>query len=503
MTPRVLLLSRLLRISFAALVLLGLAACTGTSEQTAIDRLHLCKGEEGPTDAYCGTVAVYENRETKQGRQINLRIVVLPALSREMKPDPVFFLAGGPGQGAAELARGLRDLFRRVQADRDIVLVDQRGTGKSHPLKCEMDSDSLKEINENDLSGLFRLKKCMQGLDDNADLRLYTTPIAMDDLDDVRAFLGYDKINLYGGSYGTRAALVYLRQHEPHVRSVIIDGVAPPDMRLPLLFARDAQRALDLLLADCEKDEQCRTQYPHLGERLRTLVERLERAPIKTRLVHPRTGVEDDVDVNAQLIVGTIFGALYSPLAASLIPALIERAERSDFQGMLALAMINSGLADNMAIGMQMSVVCAEDFPRITAEDLAQQSKATLFRGHLAESRMKACEFWPKGSVSPEYYEPVQSSVPTLILSGELDPVTPPGWGETAAKTLRNSKHLIAPGTGHGVLGTSCGMRIIHDFIEKGSAEGLDASCLKSLKRPPFFLTPTGPDPNRATASAP
>jgi pimeloyl-ACP methyl ester carboxylesterase len=169
----------------------------------------------------------------------------------------------------------------------------------------------------------------------------------------------------------------------------------------------------------------------------------------------------------------------------------------------LALAMINSGLADNMALGMQLSVVCAEDFPRITPEDIAEQSKATIFRGHLMHARMKACEFWPKGTVPANYYEPVQSSVPALVLSGELDPVTPPGWGEIAAKTLPNSKHFVAPGTGHGVLGTACGMRIIQQFIEQASVEGLDASCLKLLKRPPFFLTPAGPDPTRASASFP
>lgn len=482
------------------LLVVVLAACAGNSQQTAIDRLHPCEGEEGPTDAYCGTLKVYENRETKQGRQLDLRIVVLPALSSDVKPDPVFFLAGGPGQGAAELARGLRELFRRVQSERDIVLVDQRGTGKSHPLKCSVESDTLRDINETDLTGLDRLKKCLQGYD--ADTRLYTTPIAMDDLDDVRTFLGYDKINLYGGSYGTRAALVYLRQHEAHVRTMVIDGVAPPDMRLPLFFARDAQRALDLLVADCGKDPQCNQQYPRLGERLRALVDRLDKAPVKTRLTHPRTGIEDEVTVNGQMIAGTLFGALYAPIAASLIPALIERAERNEFQSMLALAMINSGLADNMAIGMQLSVVCAEDYPRITPADLAEQTKATLFRGYLAEQRMKACEFWPRGAVPANYYEPVHSSVPALVLSGELDPVTPPTWGEIAAKTLPNSKHLIAPGTGHGVLGTGCGMRIIQEFFDEGSAENLETACLKLLKRPPFFLTPAGPDPTRESATS-
>jgi pimeloyl-ACP methyl ester carboxylesterase len=490
--------------SFRALLaasLLITTACARQSQSTALEHLHPCTGDDGPTDAYCGTMSVFENRDARQGRRLELFIIVLPALSRDAKPDPVFFLAGGPGQGAAQLARGLRDVFRRVQADRDIVLVDQRGTGKSNPLDCTSDSESLADINEPDQTGLDRLKKCMSGYD--ADLRLYTTPIAMDDLDEVRRYLGYGKINIYGGSYGTRAALVYLRQHEPTVRSMVIDGVAPPDMRLPLFFARDAQRSLDLLLADCEKDEPCRTKYPNLAGRVRALLDRLDKQPVKTRLIHPRTGVAGDVTVKGGLLAGTLFGALYSPLAASLIPALVERAEHDDFQGMLALALINDGLIDNMSIGMQLSVLCAEDFPRITVEEREREGQSTIFGQHLMETRMKACEFWPKGTVPPSYYDPVQSAVPTLVLSGELDPVTPPNWGALAAKTLSNAKHLIAPGTGHGVLGTGCGMRLIRDFFDRGNADGLDESCLRALKRPPFFLTPAGPDPSRATSWVP
>jgi pimeloyl-ACP methyl ester carboxylesterase len=224
----------------------------------------------------------------------------------------------------------------------------------------------------------------------------------------------------------------------------------------------------------------------------------LEKKPVNARLTHPRTGVTDDVTVKGGLVAGTLFGALYSPLAASLIPAIVERAEQDDFQGMLALALMNDGLTDNMSIGMQLSVLCAEDFPRITPEEREREGNSTMFGEHLMETRMQACEFWPKGTVPADYYEPVQSAVPTLILSGELDPVTPPTWGDLAAKTLSNAKHLIAPGTGHGVLGTGCGMRLIRDFLDRGSVEGLDESCLASLKRPPFFLTPAGPDPSRA-----
>jgi pimeloyl-ACP methyl ester carboxylesterase len=472
---------------------LSLAACSTGDTISALDRLHPCTTADGPVDAYCGTLTVFENRETRQGRTIDLKIIVLPALGNEPQPDPVFFLAGGPGQGAAEMARPLREAFRRVQADRDIVLVDQRGTGKSHPLECRSDENSLASLNEPVEAAMARLRRCAESLD--ADLRLYTTPIAMDDLNDVREYLGYDRINIYGGSYGTRAALVYLRQHEATVRSVILDGVAPPDMRLPLFFARDAQRSLDRLLADCEGTEACRTKYPQLATRVRTLVAALDASPVKVRLTHPRTGIAEDVSVNGEFVVNVMFGALYSPLASSLLPELIARAERHDFQGLLALAMANEGGARNMSIGMQMSVVCAEDYPRITQDQIEQVAKQTVFGTHLLASRMKICEFWPRGEVDPSYYEPVKSNVPVLVLSGDLDPVTPPEWGETVLPHLPNSRHIVVPATGHGAISTGCGMRLLQTFIRTAAFDELDTGCLEVLKRPPFFLSPAGPDP--------
>jgi pimeloyl-ACP methyl ester carboxylesterase len=482
-----------LRYIILVLALAALPACSSGNAATALDRLHPCATAEGPTDAYCGTFKVFENRETRQGRTLDLKIVVLPALGNEPHPDPLFFLAGGPGQGAAEMARPLRDVFRRVQADRDIVLVDQRGTGKSHPLNCKSDDDSLAALNEPIESAMARLRKCMDGLD--ADLRLYTTNIAMDDLNEVREYLGYQKINVYGGSYGTRAALVYLRRHEPTVRSMIIDGVAPPDMRLPLFFARDAQRSLDRLLADCEADEVCRTKYPDLKTRLATLVKALDASPAKVRLTHPRTGIAEDVSVDGEFVVNVLFAALYAPLTSTLLPELIARAERHDFQGLLALAAAGEGGSQNMSIGMQLSVICAEDYPRITRDQIDSAAADTVFSTHLLTARMKACEFWPKGEVDASYYEPVKSAVPTLVLSGDLDPVTPPQWGESVLPHLSNARHIVVPATGHGAIMTGCGMRIAHAFINSASVENLDTSCLHAMKRPPFFLTPAGPDP--------
>lgn len=482
-------------------VVLASVACAPTPTPGGLDRLQPCRSAEGPTDAYCGRVDVFENREANAGRRISLNIVVLPSIGRDAQPDPLFFLAGGPGQGAAKMARQVQALFRSVQRDRDIVLVDQRGTGKSNPLNCRSGDESLRNLTESDEHALGQLRGCLASL--AGDPRFYTTNIAMDDLDDVRAYLGYDRINLYGGSYGTRAALVYLRRHGARVRSMVLDGVAPMDMRLPLFTARDAQRALDRLLTDCQADEPCRTAFPGLADRVRTLLDRLDARPARQHLVHPRSGVGEDVEVTARLVSSIVFRALYSPLMASIVPSLIDRAENGDFQGLLALAFAGEGEGDNMSLGMQLSVICSEDSRRYTPGDLNRETAGTVFGTYLMVGQVKACEFWPKGTVEPAYYEPVVSDVPALVLSGELDPVTPPSWGQSVAEHLENARHITAPGTGHGVIATACGGRLIREFIERGTAEGLDASCMAGIRRPGFFLTPAGPEPapqDRASA---
>ena len=483
----------------AVIALLVTAGCNQSYTTQAIDKLKPCTGYDTPVDAYCGTFKVFENRETRQGRQIDLNIVLLPAVSSEAKRDPLFFLAGGPGQGAARMAKPIGELFRRVKTDRDIVLVDQRGTGHSHPLNCVNDEedDSMKALAETEDQSLARLKACMSNYD--ADLTQYTTTIAMDDLDDVRQYLGYDKINVYGGSYGTRAALVYMRQHGDHLRTVVLDGVAPTFMRLPLFFARDSQRAFDLLIKDCETDAGCSKAYPNLGERARALMQRIEKDPPKVRVTHPRTGVAEDVTIQPRLIANVIIQTLYSPMASALVPAIIAAAEKNDFESMLALSGLGGGGGNDdepgMAIGMQLSVICSEDGPKYTVDDIQREAASTLFGRYVMTMQSRACTFWPRGKVDASFYEPVKSAVPALVLSGEIDPVTPPTWGEQTAATLTNAKHIVIPGTGHTAGGTGCGQRIIKEFIDKASAANLDTSCVAKVKRPAFFLSPAGPDP--------
>ena len=453
-------------------------------------RLHACTSVEGPTDASCGKLQVYENRATGSGRRIYLNIVALPSLAPEPASDPLFFLAGGPGQAAAQMAAEVREIFRPILRYRDIILVDQRGTGKSNPLNCHTESNSLEELTESDNQALARLKKCLAGYD--ADVRFYTTTVAMDDLDDVRQYLGYDRINLYGGSYGTRAALVYVRQHGHHVRSMVLDGVAPTDMRIPLFAARDAQRSLDKLLTDCDADAACRSAQPGLAARVRALLQRLSNSPARVDIMHPRTGIREAVTVDARTFAGILFGALYSPLTASLVPALIARAEQNDFQSLLALAYASESGSDSMSIGMQLSVLCSEDATRLTEEDVDRESAGTVFGLHLLRGQLEACAIWPRGDVDPAFFNPVISEIPALILSGDLDPVTPPGWGDSVAQHLANARHITVPATGHGVVGTPCGQDLIRRFVERGTADDLDVSCVSRVRRPPFFLTPSG-----------
>lgn len=485
------------------LLAVAAASCAPEPQTSAIDRLHECAIEEGPTGTYCGTFEVPENRATGAGRRLALKIVVAPALRREAAADPLFILEGGPGAGAATLAGSRLAMFRRFRTDRDLVFVDQRGTGDSHRLGCDPTADELDELTTDDDRALARLRQCLTQLD--ADPRLYTTPIAMDDLDDVRRFLGYDAINLWGGSYGTRAALVYLRQHEARVRAVVLDGVAPQDMRLPLHTARDAQRALDRLFADCAADASCAAAFPALAADTAALFARLERERPTVRGVHPRTGRAIALPLSRRDAALVVFRALYVPEVASLLPRVLTDAAAGDYQGLLALGFSSAPEGDkrDMAIGMHLSVVCAEDLPRITPADRAVADASGFLGAAMFDAQYAACAFWPRGTLPDDYYAPVSSTRPVLILSGADDPVTPPTWGEHVAPFLPASRHIVVPGAGHITLTRGCVPQLVEVFLRTATVDGLDAECTGTLTRPPFFVTPTGPAATPGKAPVP
>jgi pimeloyl-ACP methyl ester carboxylesterase len=469
-------------------IAVALAGCQGRPA-LAVDRLHPCQLADGPPDAYCGSLPVFEDRVAATGRRIQLKIVVAPALRRDARRDPLFIFEGGPGGGAATLASVRIPMFRRFQVDRDVVLIDQRGTGASNPLDCSADvvDDDIQSLDDYPLD---RYRRCLAGLD--ADPRLYTTAIAMDDVDDVRTFLGYDQINLWGGSYGTRAALVFLQRHEAAVRSVILDGVAPTDMRLPLYAARDAQRALDRLVDDCARERSCAGEFPELSRSIATLWTRLAERP-GFALVHPRTGRVETLTLTARLVGAIVFQTLYSPELSALLPRLITDAAEGRYQGLLALGFTRELPKGAMSDGMFLSVVCAEDLPRIGSADIAREAAGRFFGTTLFDTQVKPCDFWPRSEVPASYYTPVTSTRPVLLFSGDNDPVTPPTWGEQVARTLPNARHFVVPGAGHGTINRGCVPELMARFLADGSARGLDPECLTRVKRPPFFTQYTGP----------
>ena len=471
---------------------LGSSACGGTGP-VALNRLHPCAPREGPVDSYCGTLEVLENPEARAGRTLHLKIIVAPALRRDPQPDPLFVFAGGPGAGAASLASSRLPWFRRVQVERDIVFIDQRGTGESNPLDCPTNEDgpTLSDLVEYPLD---RFHTCLQEVEAKANPRLYTTALAVDDVDAVRRYLGYDQINLWGASYGSRAALVYLTRHEASVRSAVLDSVNPPDAKRPLYWPRDGQRALDRLITDCANDGLCNSRFPDLGRTVEVALARADARPL-VHLQHPRSGLLIEGRISRELVAGIVYQALYTTSTAALLPELLSDAAAGDFQGLLGLALQSGALPKGMmSEGLFLSVVCSEDATRYTRADIVRAAAGTFLGTAAYDTVFKPCIFWPTGKVDPQFYEPVHSAKPVLVLSGAEDPDAPPPWGEYVVKGLTKARHLVVPATGHVTSFRGCVPELIREFIESADSDALDTTCLRRLHRPPFFTSRAGTD---------
>lgn len=454
-------------------------------------------GAEGVSlrlSARCGTLTVPENPDDPAGRQIDLRLAVIPAVSRSPEPDPLFILAGGPGQAATETYVQISGAFQRIHQNRDIVLVDQRGTGGSNPLTCPASETGVDYSADSEDTQRY-LQECLQSLD--ADPAFYTTPLFAADLERVRQALGYGKINLYGVSYGTRSALTYLKMFPDSVRAVILDGVVPMQEPLGIDVARDAQNAIDLILERCSTDAACSQAFPDIQQEFDELVAALREQPVEVSIVHPRSGEPVELSFSIEQLAVAVRLASYAPETAALLPLLIHKAGAEGDYGLLAALylIVTEQLSDTIALGLNNTVLCSEDMPFMPLEEARRAGEGTYYGDLQIEALETACSVWPRGSIPADYKEPVQSSVPVLLLSGEVDPVTPPENAELAAQTLPNSLHLVAPGMGHNVIMRGCLPRVASDFIASGSVNGLDTDCVNEIVPSPFFVNFSGPLP--------
>ncbi|MFO1326368.1 MAG: alpha/beta fold hydrolase [Rubrivivax sp.] len=449
-------------------------------------------GVEHP--AQCGSITRPLDPAAPQGARIDVQVAVLPALARRKHEDAVVFLAGGPGQSAIELAGTAQRLLARLGNRRDLVLVDLRGTGRSAPLRCDEADGARRPLAETldadrSVEQLHRCRVALQSLP-HGDLRRYTTTLAMQDLEAVRQALGVPRLNLVGVSYGTRAALEYLRLYPQAVRRVVLDGVAPADMGLPLSSATDAAAAYDALLAWCAADPACADRHPALAHRWRRLLATL---PREVTLVHPLTGADERVRLDADGAESLLRAALYSPVLASALPGAMEEAIAGRWQALvgLASALGGAGRRGSLAQGLHFSVVCSEDASRL---DKAAAAAAAGPGASLARLYLRVCADWPRGELPAGYGRVAASPAPVLLLSGGLDPVTPPRHAERVARALgAQARHLVVPQAGHGVASLPCLRDQVFRFIDAerdGEALGVDAACARELPRPGVFVPP-------------
>jgi pimeloyl-ACP methyl ester carboxylesterase len=444
----------------------------------------------GGPEALCGVYTVYEDRRAGRGRTIDLNILILKAPEPVAGKEPLVAFFGGPGQGAA--TDGARDQLRRqaqLWPDRDVILVDQRGTGVSNGLQCEFQSDESDEALRAAFGVVFgaeRFRECMASLSARADLTLYTTDLAMEDMDEIRGWLGHERLVLTGGSYGTRAAQVYMRMYPGRVAAAILDGVVPMDARSPLMYGHDAQRALDRLITIYEQSVEGRAPgAPKLRSEFASILRLARRDPVTTSVVNPFTGEPFQVRYNAGDLAYTVRTMLYSPTVFVNLPWMVHEAFMGNWES-LAQRYLDRGLAlGGFSDGMYFSVFCSEDVPFIRDDDVGPATRDTYLGTHLIDDYREICDFWPKRPVDPSFHEPVATDVPILAFSGSLDPSTPPEGATRALSRMPNSVHLTVRGAGHGSLGlpgaASCVAGLRKAFMEHFEPFRLDVSCVAEL----------------------
>lgn len=472
---------------------LVVVAVTGCGSKPAVRQIVLseCRVPRLAATVQCGKVDVPEDRGQASGRRLEIAVVILPAATLSPQPDPLFLLPGGPGQSSDALAP-LAGALSGVRRNRDIVLIDPRGTGKSAPLRCAAlaPRDAFDELADAEMIADIA-QRCIVELraSGKSDPAQYTTSAVVADIDAVRAALGYERINLWGGSYGTRVVQEYLRRYPQRVRSVVLDGAAPPAMRISFDPWASREGALDHVFAACATTPACRDAYPDLE----TTLSRIRAGLASARTIHvadPRTGRERTLKPSFDTVVGALEGLVYAPESASLIPALVTRAATGDYAPLIAAGIpLSDEVARTVNLALHFAVTCAEDAPRIDAAEVDRMLRR-LRAPTLARRDLAACDGWPRPSVPTDFYAPVVSDKPVLILSGGLDPVTPPSAGDQVATTLSHSRHIVASGYGHIVSPHACAPRLIEKFIEAAGFATLPQSCIDyfaTSARPPLY----------------
>ncbi len=443
----------------------------------------------------CGLVKVAENPSQPNGRKIDIHYAVIPAIKTIHRHEALLAIAGGPGQSAIDNGRLFHRTFSDIRQPRDLLLIDHRGTGRSNGLQCREDKTISPLIVDDRIFDIaLESKQCLAQLD--ADVTQYTSAIALADFEAVRKQLGYHKLHLYGISYGTRMAQLYMREYPEALATVTLDGVLPMQQSA-LAVGLAVDRAIQLLLAECARLDDCRNQFPTLDHSLDTISAQLGRSPIKLQVVHPTSGEPTEFLLTRGKFFGVLRLALYSPNTRSLLPLAIDRAARGNYQAILGLYSLTLGGLD-MSMGMHASVVCNEDLHRFSG-NLIGQLKRSRIGGSMLDQISEICSVWPTNIVDENFSQPISSDMPTLLLSGQQDPATPPEWADLAMLEMTAAAHLVAPYASHGVAMQTCANSLIADFVDTRSTAGLKSECLEEGGAGGFYLNANSIDIVSAT----
>lgn len=476
-----------MRLAILALCLIVVSCERASTAPFALEPCHLDGLAE---EVQCGVHEVFEDRAASAGRRIQIQVAVLPALRRLADADPLFLFAGGPGQGARGLAGPAARYFKQVRRSRDIVLIDLRGTGGSAPLRCPDAGDDLSLTLE---AIATQVSQCRDEL--AADARFYTHHESLADVDEIRQRLGYQAINLWGGSWGTRAALLYALRYPAVTRSLVLDGAVPLDLEFPRTASTDANAALDRLIADCAADHECALAFPDPRGLLLEFERRFAAGPVNTHLKHPRTGVPVAVRLQRDMVVEIVRGALYGPREAAALLVALRHAVDGDFSPLAAQHLRTASWSfDDMALGATHAVLCSEDLPRTAGVDFAAAAGGSFFGTVYPDGWRARCRDWPHGRPL-DTGGATTSPAPALILSGRHDPVTPPRTGAAMARHFANHWHVVVPGAAHNTSFSGCVPDLIADFIARGTGNGLGTACVDRIAWPPFAVSTAGSRP--------
>ncbi|MGH8175800.1 MAG: alpha/beta fold hydrolase [Steroidobacter sp.] len=440
-----------------------------------------CKLPDFAETARCGVLDVPENPNKPGGRRLQIGVAVIPATGKA-QADPLVPLMGGPGEEAISAAAYFAAQFAPLRRDHDILLVDQRGTGRSSTLRCDLYAADDPAVSLRDLFPSAAVKRCEQRLSARADLSQYTYTHFANDLEQVRSALGYGKLNIHGGSYGTRAAQFFMRAYPQSVRTAYLGSVVPIDVITPLTMAKSAQVALDNTLEACAAESACNTAFPNLREEFHQVVARLDTG--KVRVAIP--GRSGAFPIHRGRVMEWLRSMNYRPSTAAELPWMIHRAYMGDFGPFVEGVLSNARSADTgLSFGLFFSITCNDDVAFMREDEIVHETQGTFLGDYRARQQQAACRQWPKVSHPANYRTPVRSATPTLFVSGDLDGASPPWMTAHAAPGFSNRLEIVLRGKGHTDV-TDCIPELYAQFVRSGDTRGLDASACKPVARPPF-----------------